>query len=367
MKTLYLYLALLPLLSGCISDFTPEVKGVRGILVVDGMITGGESEFRISRSVGILDNLRENDTITDARVSVERSDGVLFEAWQDEKGVYKVRNGELDPGLSYRLNFALEGKSYQSAFLKPLFTPEIDSLSYHKRGREEPVTIHVSSHAGKDSPPYYRWSYKENWEVQSPLYANAREEGFGNIIWHNPYTSENLYHCWVKDSSKILLIGTTEKLAENRLAEHKLFEISAADERLSVLYHVEISQMQIRKEAYDYFKMLQEEIERTGSIFSPVMSAGDNGNIFNISDPDELVIGYVEVTSSTRKGMYLSYEDDLYVPDKIIPCEIYPKDFPMGGLAWYQYPDSKTYPRCVDCRQGKATKERPSWWPNDHY
>ena len=85
MKTLYLYLALLPLLSGCISDFTPEVKGVRGILVVDGMITGGESEFRISRSVGILDNLRENDTITDARVSVERSDGVLFEAWQDEK------------------------------------------------------------------------------------------------------------------------------------------------------------------------------------------------------------------------------------------------------------------------------------------
>lgn len=63
--------------------------------------------------------------------------------------------------------------------------------------------------------------------------------------------------------------------------------------------------------------------KRTGSIFSPVMSAGDNGNIFNISDPDELVIGYVEVTSSTRKGMYLSYEDDLYVPDKIIPCEIY--------------------------------------------
>lgn len=197
MKTLYLYLALLPLLSGCISDFTPEVKGVRGILVVDGMITGGESEFRISRSVGILDNLRENDTITDARVSVERSDGVLFEAWQDEKGVYKVRNGELDPGLSYRLNFALEGKSYQSAFLKPLFTPEIDSLSYHKRGREEPVTIHVSSHAGKDSPPYYRWSYKENWEVQSPLYANAGTID-GKFMYFNPYTPENLYHCWVR-------------------------------------------------------------------------------------------------------------------------------------------------------------------------
>lgn len=70
-------------------------------------------------------------------VSVERSDGVLFEARQDEKGIYKVRNGELVPDLSYRLNFALEGKSYQSTFLKPLFAPEIDSLSYQKKGREE--------------------------------------------------------------------------------------------------------------------------------------------------------------------------------------------------------------------------------------
>lgn len=367
MKKLFLYLALLPLLSGCISDFTPEVKGMAGILVVDGMITSGESVFRLSRSISITGDLRDNDAISDAVLNIERSDGVLFEARQDEKGVYKIQNGEFDFNLAYRLNLAVDNKQYQSTFLKPLFTPEIDSLSYQKRGREEPVTIHLSSHAGKDSPPYYRWSYKENWEVQSPLYANAREEGFGNIIWHNPCTSDNLYHCWVKDSSKILLIGTTEKLAENRLAEHKLFEISAADERLSILYHVEISQMQIRKEAYGYFKMLQEEIERTGSIFSPVMSAGDNGNIFNISDPDELVIGYVEVTSSTRKGMYLSYEDDLYVPDKIIPCEIYPKDFNMAGLAWYRYPESKTYPRCVDCRQGKATKERPSWWPNDHY
>ena len=305
MKKLFLCLFFLPVLIGCITDFAPEVEGVQGILVVDGMITSGESVFRLSRSISITGDLRDNDAISDAVLNIERSDGVLFEARQDEKGVYKIQNGEFDFNLAYRLNLAVDNKQYQSTFLKPLFTPEIDSLSYQKRGREEPVTIHVSSHAGKDSPPYYRWSYKENWEVQSPLYANAREEGFGNIIWHNPYTSDNLYHCWVKDSSKILMLGTTEKLAENRLAEHKLFEISAADERLSVLYHVEISQMQIRKEAYDYFKMLQEEIERTGSIFSPVMSAGDNGNIFNISDPDEFVIGYVEVTSSTRKGMYL--------------------------------------------------------------
>ena len=366
MKKLLLYLALLPLLAGCISDFTPEVKGTAGILVVDGMITTGESVFRLSRSISITGDSRDKDTITDARVSVERSDGMLFEARQDEKGVYKIQNGELDFNLAYRLNLTVDNKQYQSTFLKPLFTPEIDSLNYRKKGREEPVSVHVSTHAEKDASSYYRWSYRENWEVMASLYGDA---GWldGKFMLFNPHTANNTYHCWVKDSSKILLLGTTEKLAENRLMGHKLFEIASADERLSVLYHVEILQMQIRKEAYNYFKMLQEEIERTGSLFSPVMSAGDNGNIFNLSDPDELVIGYVEVASVTRKDMYLSHDMDLYVPDKVEYCEVFSKNSSMGGLAWYHYPDSKTYPRCVDCRQGKATKQRPEWWTNDHY
>lgn len=340
---------------------------MRGILVVDGMITDSVSEFRISRSVGMQDDLRANDAITDAQVNVECSDGIFYEARQDVEGVYSVRNGVLDPNLMYRLNLKVDGKSYQSTFLKPMLTPEIDSVSYQKKKREGPVTIHVSSRSERSSSPYYRWSYKENWEVMAPLYANYGEVR-GETMYFNPHTADNTYYCWVRDSSKVLLIGTTEKLAENRLSEHKLFEIPVSDERLSVLYHVEVSQTQIRKEAYDYFKMLQEEIERTGGLFSPVMSAGDNGNIFNLSDPGELVIGFIEVASVTRKGMYLSYDMDLYVPEEMEHCAIFPKDFPMKGLLWYRYPETKTYPHCVDCRRKRgASKDRPAWWPNDHY
>ena len=369
---IFVSLALLSL-AACVTDFTPEVKGVSGILVVDGTITDGESVFRLSRSVGITDDIRSADTITNAEVSVERSDGEIFEASQESKGAYRAINGALDPNLEYRLNISLDGKHYQSTFLKPLISAGIDSLSYQKKGREEPVTIHVSSHAGPDDPPYYRWTYKENWEVKSALYANARQGANGQIIWHNPNTSENTYYCWVTDSSSVLLLGTADKLAENRLVAHKLFEIPSSDERLSVLYHVEVSQMQIRKEAYDYFKILQDEIERTGNLFSPVLTAGENGNIYNVSDPDELVIGYVEVASVARKEMYISAEAGLYVPeeDAYHDCEIFlvksgqviPSD-----LVWYRYPDSKTYPSCVDCRaKPGATKNRPAWWPNEHY
>ena len=370
-KLLMIFVSLVLLsLAACVTDFTPEVKGVSGILVVDGTITDGESVFRLSRSVGITDDIRSADTITNAEVSVERSDGVFFKASQESKGAYRAINGALDPNLEYRLNISLDGKHYQSTFLKPLISAGIDSLSFRKKNRDEPVTIHVSSHAGPDDPPYYRWTYKEDWEVQSTFYANVREEK-GKLIWHNPNTSENTYHCWVRDSSKVLLLGTTEKLAENRLVAHKLFEIPVSDERLSVLYHVEVSQMQIRKEAYDYFKILQDEIERTGSIFSPIMSAGDNGNIFNVSDPDELVIGYVEVATVSRGRMFIENEGDLYLPEvnPLDRCPVFSvREGAMAGLAWYSYPDTKTYHRCVDCRlKPGATKNRPAWWPNEHY
>ena len=90
MERLLLYSFFLIFLGSCVTDFTPEVKGVSGILVVDGTITDGESVFHLSRSVGITDDIRSADTITNAEVSVERSDGVFFKASQESKGAYRA-------------------------------------------------------------------------------------------------------------------------------------------------------------------------------------------------------------------------------------------------------------------------------------
>ena len=365
---IYVSLALLSL-AACVTDFTPEVKGVSGILVVDGTITDGESVFRLSRSVGITDDIRSADTITNAEVSVERSDGVFFEGKHEGNGFYRVRNLSLDPGLEYNLKLKIGDKTYHSTALKPLFTPEIDSVSFGKASREEPTSVYVSTHADKGSSPYYRWSYRENWEVRSSLYANAREEN-GQLIWHNLNTSENTYYCWAKDSSKTLLLGSAEKLVENRIQEHKILDIPLTDERerLSVLYHVEVSQVQLRKDAYEYFKILWEEIERGGDIFSPILSAGNNGNVFCDSDPDELIIGFVEVASTTRKSLFIPYDDFLYEPASYLDCWLSNTNTLPIGMSWYRYPEVAANPRCVDCRtKPGATKNRPAWWPNEHY
>ena len=366
---IYVSLALLSL-AACVTDFTPEVKGVSGILVVDGTITDGESVFRLSRSVSILDTTRVGDWIAHAVMCVEREDGATFPASYEGNGFYRIPTGDLDPASGYRLNFTIDGKNYQSSFLKPIETAPIDSVSWQKAGLGQPISIHVSSRAGADQSTYYRWTYFETWEVITPLTATA---GYldGVFMMFDPATPHNTRYCWGRDSSKTLLLENTAPLAENVVVRKKLFEIPCKDEKLSFLYHVEVLQTQLREEAYNYFRILRDEVERSGGIFGLVMSAGDNGNVYCISDPEEVIIGYVEVATTTRKSLFIPYSWDIHesLPaDKAYRyCPLCSKkDYP--DWPWFEYPHSVTYPQCVDCRAHyNATKNRPAWWPNDHY
>ena len=367
MKALKLLFILLLTLSACVEEFRPEVEGVSGILVVDGTITNGESEFYLSRSISILDTLRGENNITNATMEVERSDGATYPAVHEGNGRYKIQTGDLDYEKEYRLNFSIDGKKYQSTFLKPIKTVEIDSLSWRKGQFGEPLWVYLDTHGGEDDSPYYKWSFKETWEVTAHFFA---VEGYvnGKLVDFDRNTPNNRYYCWARDSSKSLLLESTTDLTENRIARKTLIEISPKDERISHLYHIDVSQIQLREEAYDYFKILQEEIERTGGLFSIIMSAGDNGNIFCLDNPEETIIGYVEVASTTKKAMYIEYtrENRIFEGDGVI-CWQEKADHKRDPKPWIQGLTYSTW-YCVDCREHyNATKDKPEWWPTDHW
>lgn len=168
----------------------------------------------MSRSVSILDTTRVGDWIAHAVMCVEREDGATFPASYEGNGFYRIPTGDLDPASGYRLNFTIDGKNYQSSFLKPIETAPIDSVSWQKSGLGQPISIHVSSRAGADQSTYYRWTYFETWEVITPLTATA---GYldGVFMMFDPAMPHNTRYCWGRDSSKTLLLENTAPLAEN--------------------------------------------------------------------------------------------------------------------------------------------------------
>ncbi len=369
MKALKLLFILLLTLSACVDEYTPEVKGVSGIMVVEGLITNGESIFKLSQSVSILDTLKGDNYITDARVEIERNDGTIYEAINDGNGTYRIATGDLDFEKEYRLNFTWNNKRYQSSYLKPIRSAEIDSLSWRKEGEGQPVLVCVNSHAGEDDLPYYRWTYKETWEITTEYFALKGYDDNGKLVYFDLNTANNRYYCWGRDSSKSILLESTTDLKENRIAQKTLVEISPHNEKIKNLYHIEVSQTQLRAEAYNYFRYLRDEVERTGGLFSIVMSAGDNGNLVCLDDPDELIIGYVEVASTTQKSMYIEYtrENKIFEGDLLERCTKYRADSVNEYRPWISgLTYSKWY--CVDCRTHyNASKDKPEWWPTDHW
>ena len=360
------------LLFGCVSEYIPKgVNEARDVLVIEGFVTNGESVFKLSRSVGLLDDLRNsNNHVNDAAVYVEKESGEQIQGFLSANGTYTVVTGELDAETKYRFYAVVGGEEYRSEFLAPIFTSKIDSINYIKESRGEPVSIHVSTRDLKEQSRYYLWSYQEHWEVKAELFANygLYDGVFGNF---SLMTSRNTYYCWRNDSSITMHLASTEKLSENFINQKKLKEIPSHDSRLSVLYYIKVKQMQIRREAYDCFYNIQKNIEQMGGIFSP-MPSEVRGNIICSTNPDLPVIGYVDVTTTATEEMFINgsglYEpkynnDDCGSRITAEPEYAYPR------YAFYSFRPLVYAPHtCVDCRTiPGATKNRPDFWPNEHY
>jgi len=364
----YILFAIIFNLFGCISDYVPkDIEEVSDLLVVTGTITNGESIFQLSRSVGLSDLLTKENLINNASLYVETDDGMRITGNPIGEGEYSVLTGTLKSDKKYRLCLSVDGDEYQSTFLSPLFTPEIDNISTQKKAPGDPVFITVSTHDPTNQSNYYRWLYEENWEVKSELAATA---GYidGQFTLFDLFTPKNTYYCWGKDHSRKLSLGSSEKLAENIISNKKIIEIPCDDDKLSILYHVAVKQIQVRKEAYDYFSNLQKNVEQTGSIFASIPSEM-RGNISSITNPELPVIGFIEVSTTTLKELYVPEDGALYeAPISYCIYRITSDEALQYPIYIYDPPQTTYAPgKCVDCRmRTKASKNKPDFWPIDH-
>lgn len=154
--------------------------------------------------------------------------------------------------VRYRLHISLDGLEYESDYLGPEITPPIDSLSLLKKGPGEEVRLCVSTHNAPDRSSYFRWMYKENWEVKAEIFMAAEKMG-NTVVIYDLLTSNNWYYCWGKDSSKVISLGSSDRLTQNVIANKSIASYHPSDRRFSMLYHAEVEQYALHREAYDYY------------------------------------------------------------------------------------------------------------------
>ena len=372
---------LLSAVTSCVYDYHPDVVGQAGYVAIEGDILVGDTcSFDVRLSTDLEDKRNTGEPLS-YTLRVESSDGVVYPL-QDNY----VDLTAADTLRDYRLVVEVTApfhRTYASQWAPVQITPPIDSLSYAISDDRSSLDINISTHSD-GSLGYLRWKASETWEYHSGTYAlwfyapagteyKGRTIGTGSIITYED--DENVYWCWASEERSDVLTAATTTLSEDRLVNYTLYSFSNMDRKISHIYHVELTQIRLSEEGYRYWEKMRSNSTDVGGLFSPEPSEL-RGNLVNVDDPDELVLGYVSVATASRVRKFIEnnklafcfWRGPLY-GDKILPPSLYESYYLSGWRVGYMTESGDYYwlpGECVDCRRiGGGTKDRPSWWITD--
>ena len=376
--------------SACIYPFHPDVLGTDDRLVIEGSIlVGSESVFTFSgvHPIGSSESIKTTFSYSGY---IEGEDGTRIQP-ESGQGTATLRfdTSGIPETQRYRVHFedTRAQRVYESDWIEVCSAPSIDDLTYILDKDRGELDVALSMHCQGHS--YFRWSYTETWEYTADRYATyyfdapaaqkARDPLKGLIRYQD---GENTFYCWKSNDSPEIKIFDTSEQKEDRFVDLEFHRVPRYDQRLQVMYRLDVRLEAMSKEAYLYWKNVQDNSQNQGTIFSPTPSQMA-GNIHCVSDPDIPVLGYINACRQATARMYYDNSQELFCTYRINLDDEDLEDLsPSDFFKYYQdynyivlnvewdSPSGPVYtwvPKgCADCRIKGGTKDRPEGWPNYH-
>ena len=345
------------------------------LLVVEGVInTAGQTTIYLSRTLKLADKLKASSEIK-SKVQVEGQNNTVFPLTETAAGTYSAPQMNLNPNQQYRLRIkTTSGKEYLSDLMTVRTTPAIDSVNWEKT--TEGVKIYVNAHDSKNNTKYYQWDYQETWEIRSSAYSENIYKN-GVMVARDQNEMLALFTCYVTEKSTGLLIASTAKLSSDVVHRFPLVTIQNRAEKLDVRYSILTKQYAIGQEAFEYLSIMKRNSEQQGSIFD-IQPSEINGNIKCISNPNEMVIGFMTISGIMEKRIFINYTQvpgwnfnmncgTLTVPNRKDSLDAYFKDGKnlvtisnLGASGKIETYNGSTA-NCLDCRL-KGSSIKPAFW-----
>lgn len=372
-------------ISGCIEQYYPDKDELKpGTLFVLAHLTGkpGMQSIHISRSSTIV--YPEYDPQSDCFVSVENQEGESKEFNELEPGQYACNLDQsfLNTGSEYRLEIITrDGVLYESDFEPMLPVPEIESIYYAREDHatrdtefiEEGVQFYMDFEIEKDSGRFLRWNLIETYEIHNPeneawIYDVDRrhKELPDSSSWRTCWITQELPEIYTLD------LGSVAGDVYRRLP---LSYVSTETRRLNIRYSLLIEQLAMSQTAFFYWDELRKNIQSQGNLFD-TQPALTPGNICNVNDPEEVIIGFFSISGHTQARIFVENVPGLevkvdpnycapgaapkflsFMPDKYLPV------YTSAGWNNGEWAKGEVHKYCVDCREYKGSSHvKPDFW-----
>ena len=331
------YLMVLAVITaGCKKPYNPPVvSSDNHYLVVEGVINSGNDStiISLSKTVRIAENV-STQAVTNGAVMVEAEQGGVSYALQSEgNGKYDIGPMHLDATKKYRLHITTsDNKEYASDYVEVKQTQPIDSIGFIAKNNA--LQLYVNTHDVTNNTRYYRWDYSETWKFHPRFQTDYIVDAVTKQV-RARRPEENVYTCYTGDNSGNIIIGSSAKLAQDVIFQGPIATISRDAEKIAIRYSILLKQYALTKDGYQFWESLRKNTEQLGSIFDAQPSQL-TGNIHCISDPAEPVIGYISISNTQSKRIFI---DNSQLPQDWLPK--YPYDCLAPDSAYFFNPNTR--------------------------
>ncbi|UII79362.1 DUF4249 domain-containing protein [Flagellimonas sp. CMM7] len=326
-------------LEGCIEEFDAEFEDFESAIVVEATITNEmeRQQVFLSRTY----KFEEEGPTAEINAQVRITEGGnTYTLQETEPGVYVSEQPfAAQPNTAYQLLIETQnGRTYSSNEMTLTDTAQIDNLSAERITNdfgEDGLAILVDSFDATGNSKNFRYEFSETYKVIAPEWNafDLKSTGIDCGVDVIPKMEQNQV-CFASNVSNDIILASTANFDENRISKFMVQFVSGNNYIISYRYSVEVTQYILSNEAFSYFEAL-DQFSSTESLFSESQPGFLIGNVFSDDSPDEKVLGFFDVSTVSKKRIFLNY-DDFYpgedLPPYVNPClEIAPKLISQGG------------------------------------
>ena len=320
----------------CIDPYQVNVPEGEQLLTVEGIISTGPGPHAITltRSAtygSVFEGLIR--PVSQATVVVRDNEGnVIFLTEDvDARGTYFTpANFQAVIGRSYTLQIlTAEGKVYTSTperveSVPPISSLEIRTVSIPNSGNEVPrsgVQLIAEVRDPGDQNNFYYWRSGPAvyiLETRPDLFTPRPSDANPN---RTPQPKPCCITCFRSEVSnnKSLFVVNDDNF-NGLTARVPAAFIEDDGFRFVNKFRIDLKQYSISQGAYRFLRLVKQQAEISGSIFDPP-PATIRGNMINLENPDEVVLGYFMAGGETTRRIYIDKNDLTFKQNRAIVAD----------------------------------------------
>lgn len=335
-------------LFACVDQIDFDIPPAQYQIVVEGMITDSSGPYTVTLTRGLNVNIDSIvvEPITNAQITLYDDQGNEESFIESDPGTYTT-SGLIQGQVGHRYHIIVEtsdGRIFESSpeLLNPVGEVENIRFEYEKRTviksfGEIPAdvfNIFVDADAGNADDNYVRWRFTGTYKVVTyPAEHYTWNPPY--LPYRNPFPCSGYMvtggapggllvqvgececcTCWAKHYEPAPQLSDMQLISGSEFKNIKVGEVPITNNTFLEKYMVEVEQMSLSRNAFEFFKLIRAQKEGASSLFQPP-SGEIRGNIKPVNNNDP-VIGLFWATSQKKKTTFILPSD---IPYPLTPFE----------------------------------------------